>query len=101
MVSEVTVGHADPKGLYRGASHLAALLLLAPSPLHSIYSVFGTSCMALKVKMQKQPTLLGWRRQRSLSKQPAALVRRVGWIPSRNLQCSWVPGHGGLVSQIA
>lgn len=51
--------------------------------------------------MRKQPALLGRRRQRFPSQQHAAPDRRVGWFPSRNLQCRRAPGRGGLVSQIA
>lgn len=85
----------------RGASHLPALFLLSAGPLPSIYSVFGTSCVAEKVKMGKQCALLGWRRRCSASQQRAALGRRVRWFPSRNLRCYQATGHGGLVSQIA
>lgn len=85
----------------RGASHLPALFLLSAGPLPSIYSVFGTSCVAEKVKMGMQCALLGWRRQCSTSQQRAVLGRRVRWFPSRNLRCYQATGHGGLVSQIA
>lgn len=101
VVSGVTGRHTGPRGLYGGASHLPALLILHTHPApFPVFTLFGTLCMAYKVKMRKQPFLLGQRSQRSPSQQRAAPGRWVSWFPSRNLQCSRTPGHGGLVSHI-